>query len=63
MDPELSQININKNGDFIDKSFENEEGSFNFKELLVSDATSPEEEDLKELKVTSINDLMCIIEF
>lgn len=33
----------------IDKSFEKEDGSFNFKELLVSDAVSPEEEDLKEI--------------
>lgn len=33
----------------IDESFEQEEGSFDFKEILIADSTSPEDENLKEI--------------
>ncbi|MGK0387482.1 MAG: RNA polymerase sigma factor (sigma-70 family) [Maribacter sp.] len=33
----------------IDASFEKEEGSFNFKEILMADSVSPEDENLKEI--------------
>lgn len=33
----------------IDESFENEDSSFNFKEILMADTTSPEDENLKEI--------------
>ena len=32
-----------------DKNFENEEGSFNFKDILMADSVSPEDENLKEI--------------
>lgn len=32
-----------------DKNFENEEGNFNFKDILMAETVSPEEEDLKEI--------------
>lgn len=32
-----------------DKSFEDEEGSFDFKEILMADTVSPEDENLKEI--------------
>lgn len=33
----------------LDKDFENEDGSFNFKDILMAENTSPEDENLKEL--------------
>jgi len=33
----------------LDKDFENEDGSFNFKEILTAENISPEDENLKEL--------------
>ena len=32
-----------------DKNFENEDGSFDFKDILIADSVSPEEENLKEI--------------
>ena len=32
-----------------DQNFENEDGSFNFKEILMADSVSPEDENLKEI--------------
>ena len=33
----------------IDKTFENEDSSFNFKDILMADTVSPEDENLKEI--------------
>jgi len=33
----------------LDKNYENDEGSFNFKDILTADSISPEDENLKEI--------------